>query len=458
VGYATEKELEAGIAYSDFFTAKEFRDKVHDEMDKVARTYDVFKSIQLSQAEDMAAFKRAKNDLKARLNALNDLLNHQMYGSIDSTIDYDSWIRSHQPFHWLAEFYEIINDHGGFDVIIGNPPYVEYKEIKKVYEIKGYESLPCGDLYAFVLERSSNMIKKSQGQLGMIVPISIYGVDGFSTIQSFLDKRFSQLYISSYSNRPSQLFSGAQKRISIVITNNNNSNRTHYTTCYNRWKKEETSLFSARINYIENKRPYSVFKASLEKIGSTIEHSAFEKIISQRKTIAYFVEEKANAHVYYTRKFSYFLSFLDSIPRIYELKTNKPVLPSELKQLDFREKDCSYSVIAALSSSTFFWFWNVLSDCRNMNRRDLMAFPIPPSFIAEGSSLAKEYLNALKDTSHFMLKSGLKLETFSYAKQKPIIDEIDKILAAHYGFTEEELDFIINYDIKYRMGDELNEE
>ena len=31
------------------------------------------------------------------------------------------------------------------------------------------------------------------------------------------------------------------------------------------------------------------------------------------------------------------------------------------------------------------------------------------------------------------------------------------MLARHYGFTEEELDFIINYDIKYRMGDELNE-
>jgi len=41
---------------------------------------------------------------------------------------------------------------------------------------------------------------------------------------------------------------------------------------------------------------------------------------------------------------------------------------------------------------------------------------------------------------------------------KPIIDEIDKVLAKHYGFTEEELDFIINYDIKYRMGDELGEE
>jgi hypothetical protein len=26
------------------------------------------------------------------------------------------------------------------------------------------------------------------------------------------------------------------------------------------------------------------------------------------------------------------------------------------------------------------------------------------------------------------------------------------VLAEHHGFTDEELDFIINYDIKYRMG------
>jgi len=37
-------------------------------------------------------------------------------------------------------------------------------------------------------------------------------------------------------------------------------------------------------------------------------------------------------------------------------------------------------------------------------------------------------------------------------------DGIDKILAKHYGFTEGELDFIINYDIKYRMGRELEGE
>ena len=43
---------------------------------------------------------------------------------------------------------------------------------------------------------------------------------------------------------------------------------------------------------------------------------------------------------------------------------------------------------------------------------------------------------------------------------KAIRDEIDRVPAAHYGFTAEESDFIpstklrtgINYDIKYRMG------
>ena len=45
-------------------------------------------------------------------------------------------------------------------------------------------------------------------------------------------------------------------------------------------------------------------------------------------------------------------------------------------------------------------------------------------------------------------------QRFSPGFAKPIIDRIDAVLAEHYGFTDEELDFIINYDIKYRMGRE----
>jgi hypothetical protein len=41
---------------------------------------------------------------------------------------------------------------------------------------------------------------------------------------------------------------------------------------------------------------------------------------------------------------------------------------------------------------------------------------------------------------------------FKVSNSKPIIDKIDRCLAKHFGFTQEELDSIINYDIKYRMG------
>ena len=49
-----------------------------------------------------------------------------------------------------------------------------------------------------------------------------------------------------------------------------------------------------------------------------------------------------------------------------------------------------------------------------------------------------------------------RFQKFFPKHSKPIIDEIDAALVEHYSFTAEELDFIINYDIKYRMGKELD--
>jgi len=43
-------------------------------------------------------------------------------------------------------------------------------------------------------------------------------------------------------------------------------------------------------------------------------------------------------------------------------------------------------------------------------------------------------------------------------RAKAPIDEIDRILARYYHFTASELDFIINYDIKYRLGRETEAE
>jgi hypothetical protein len=72
-------------------------------------------------------------------------------------------------------------------------------------------------------------------------------------------------------------------------------------------------------------------------------------------------------------------------------------------------------------------------------------------------SLSDELMTGLRENSKYLKMTYKKWGEMTiqciYPKySKPLIDKIDTLLAEHYGFTEEELDFIINYDIKYRMG------
>ncbi len=67
------------------------------------------------------------------------------------------WKTSHQPFHWFVEFYDIMNN-GGFDVIIGNPPWKEYAAAKKDYAVKNYRVERSGNLYALCSERSLQLL------------------------------------------------------------------------------------------------------------------------------------------------------------------------------------------------------------------------------------------------------------------------------------------------------------
>ena len=107
------------------------------------------------------------------------------------------------------------------------------------------------------------------------------------------------------------------------------------------------------------------------------------------------------------------------------------------------------------------------SDARTNNPSDLKDFPIEYDTI-DGQllkkliSLCETLMQEMQDNAEMVdavYRTGdVTFAQYLPAKSKPIIDEIDKVLAKHYGFTEEELDFIINYDIKYRMGDELGEE
>ena len=58
----------------------------------------------------------------------------------------------------------------------------------------------------------------------------------------------------------------------------------------------------------------------------------------------------------------------------------------------------------------------------------------------------------MNENTDQVLKSRLLIDSVDSKACKPILNESDAVLAENYGFTDEELDFIINYDVKYRLG------
>ena len=74
--------------------------------------------------------------------------------------------------------------------------------------------------------------------------------------------------------------------------------------------------------------------------------------------------------------------------------------------------------------------------------------------------IAQELMADIRANSQMQVikyqKAGtLRIQSTYPRLSKKIIDKLDAVLAKHYGFTEEELDFVINYEIKYRLGVEL---
>lgn len=464
VGYATQKELERDLVQGDMFAITEFKEKVNDEMDKVARTYDIFKDVQLKQTEDMAAFKRAKHELKVRLTQLNDLLNHQMFGAVGTIADYDAWYQSHQPFHWLAEFYEIINGHGGFDVIIGNPPYVEFPSKDVNYSFDTLKTSECGNLYGCCIERAMQ-ISLSIGKFSFIVPVAITCSKRMSNVINILKQYSSKLYFSNYDDRPGKLFEMIEHLRACIILSSKGygSLDSIYSTKYNRWYTENRyNLFNC-IKYVNVTKFVTSF--TIPKFSFQIEININDTLRRDSSMIATKEAKLSNNNIYYRAAGGGYFLLIKNQKSITYINGLLEDVKAE-KKIGMAKNISNTIVGAAISSSLFYWNYIAYTDCRNLQKSFIDAFCLPDSIYtdqilaAKGDELFSDYeRNKYRKATHYKTTGNDVVYYEYYPKlSKPIIDEIDKVFARHYGFTEEELDFIINYDIKYRMGDELNKE
>jgi hypothetical protein len=136
------------------------------------------------------------------------------------------------------------------------------------------------------------------------------------------------------------------------------------------------------------------------------------------------------------------------------------------ESISFRTKQEADIAMAFFASNLWNMLYYSFSCCLHITKADLIGYPLNIGSMDEQLRVllsdASDRLNrdikkhADVVVRHYRNVGEIECYQVKMKLSKPIIDEIDELLAKHYGFTEEELDFIINYDIKYRMGDELN--
>ncbi len=456
VGFATEAELKKGLKWQMNFEGEE--ERIEEKCDVVAKAFSRYKEIQLTHGDDFKQFKQAKEELNKRLKELNHELNQLLHKQA-SGLKYDSWLASHQPFHWFAEFYEIVQGNGGFDVIIGNPPYVEYTKVSKIYKLKDYETLECGNLHAFCLERSLQ-IKEKDGYLGFIIPLAIISTPRMESAVKLM-KRKVNAHFSNYECRPAKLFEGADVRLSIVLLSPRNEKSFHFhSTKLIKFSSAERDVLFHNLSYTDLNKIKFEFSL-IPKLSDNIELAIYNKVYSSKKKISHLVSDNNTPNkIYYSYGFRYWAKVLDC-PTFFEgQNANKS---TGEKELNIINKGHISLVGSAMSTSLFYWYYVATSDAHNFTKHIIYNFPIDEFKSEKIFKLFTKYQknlesNSVLKTANYKSTGTITYREYFVRKSKEIIDNIDSAFAEQYGFSAEELDFIINYDIKFRMGKELDTE
>ena len=365
-----------------------------------------------------------------------------------------------QPFHWILEFNEVYSS-GGFDVVLGNPPYVEFREIS--YPLPQFRTKDCGNIYALFFERAISLTKTG-GYFSFIVPISSVCTDRMASLQELLIDSSKELKVSNFDDRPDKIFKGLEDcRSSIIFGNKGNDGHKVMSTHYHRWYAEEREKLFKHMSFVD---VTSIFEPGIvPKIGNEIEKTILQKIRQNEPLTNEIVGESKHVLVYHNAP-RYWIRAMNFMPEFSNEK-GASISPHNKRISISEESDGLEEVIAALNSSLFYWFFILHSNCRDLTEREIRNFPFDVSSVE--SSLRKK----LKILCHRLMddyKKHSKLKIAKYERtgrvtyqefypreSKRILDEIDDVLAEYYGFSNEEREYIKNFDIRFRAGEQTSD-
>ena len=389
----------------------------------------------------------------------------------DFSLDLDQNIRYGNSlidteFDWQNEFSPIFAQ-GGFDIVIGNPPYgAKYPAEHKEYFKEKYVSAKTSDIivkgsvagrlkgsldtFSLFIENGFNILK-TDGYLMFIVPLSVVSSDSMTALHKLLFDHCKMIKVSSYAKRPVQIFHNACIANTIIGFVKTNTVCEHIlTTKMNRLTDRDNlkRLFS-KLKFTDSRR--FCMRGRIPKISLPIEKRILKKLFARKHTpIRELIDEKGKP-VYYRAAGG----------RYFNVITNQPTGSTQEKSLCF-DKKLTNVIGAILSSHLFYWYQQVYYDNLHIKSYEIESFPIPVESLTAPvrRKIEKLYERYLQDIERHVIEHETKeykhvtrYKEYKIRYSKILIDAMDDVICPLYGLTEKELEFIMNYELHFRLDE-----
>ncbi|MHB1033133.1 MAG: Eco57I restriction-modification methylase domain-containing protein [Pirellulales bacterium] len=159
--------------------------------------------------------ERALPDLGSNIKCGNSLIGPDFYNHRQLSLLDDEEQYRINAFDWRAEFPEVFKGKdGGFDAVIGNPPYIRIQALKEwapvevEYYKKAYRAAGKGnyDIYVVFVERGLGLLNPA-GRLGFILPSKFLATDYGEALRGIITEEKSLAGLVDFAHE--QVFAGA---------------------------------------------------------------------------------------------------------------------------------------------------------------------------------------------------------------------------------------------------------
>ena len=415
VGITTSENLPN---YLNTFDASTMIEDINNQVNHLA---DLWENFQSSQELGHEKSKNAKRLLANGTLILKSTLDKLLYESVSlnkNKITLEEWKENSAPFHWFVEFPDVFQQNG-FDVVIGNPPYINKSKVN--YEISGHLTSSCADIYAMCMERAS-LICHPSGIFSMIVMLNLAFGERYDVLREFLTKRFSSRWISGYGNRPSMLFSGVEVRNTIFI--GTAGEQVLYSAPLHRWTKDYRPNLMSNIRYsIVPKRsdvtriwPFitsiEVFNLLTSKLGTLKQEvlSRGPKYELNKGVPQWDKTSGDSAPLFYMGTARYWISCFKVVPPSEDGNKNS-VISSKLNVMWFRNPEVREIAFTLFVSKWMFSWWCIYGDDFDVTKEILTSFPVDISRISPKDRASLLGLSSILQ-EEMMLKTNWQRKTF----------------------------------------------